>query len=459
MKNINLIVLSSLFIISSCGGGGGGGGGPEAPSIPAPTINFSASSSSAATGTSVTLTFSSSNASSCSASGSSDWTGDKGTSGSGDVKITYGTNTFSLSCSGSGGSSSKSVTVEGTQILNESAFVPLGETKTYEGFVFNKEDGYAGCLASIEIELTNNDNFLSISKYLVNEWRYIAYYDDVGLSLGDNFVTSEGDEEGTFYNIPITDSSLNGIDVLEVNINPYTYEASTFEDLEQFSADIFLDVDYGENGGGYYCNPDMEIGLWAFPNSSNTQTDSFFIGTADNANGYTFVYMVSQDYSDSYSSNLPTESDIFSINWADLDVYTSYMSNPNIVISDYGFKVKTTLVESASNTGQGNIQTIIGSRLVDSINISDNSTWFTDDYIMKYLYKDGESWSSQRIFLHVDTSSDCFRTYSFYRTCNFRDPEILFFTPDKEELLGFKLGGYNNTSQTSNVKVALNNSD
>ena len=460
MKNLSTYILTSTFILASCGGGGGGGGSaPVAPSNPAPVVNFSASSSSVATGATVTLTWSSSNATSCSASGSSDWTGDKGTSGSGDVKIVYGTNTFSLSCTGSGGSSSKSVTVEGTQIFNESAFVPLGQTKTYEGFVFNKVDGFSGCLASIEMDLTNNDNFLSITSYLVNEWRYLGYYEEGGLRLGSNFATSEGDEEGTFYNIPITDSSLNGIDVSEVDINPYTFEAEAIDDLEQFSADILLDVDYGEDGGGYYCNPDMEIGLLALPNNSATETDSFFIGTSDNANGYTFLYMVSQDYADTYADNLPTESDIFSTNWADLDLFTSYMSNPNIVLNDYGFKVSTTIVESANNTTDGVIQTIIGSRLVDSIYVSDNSTRFTNDYIMKYLYKDGESWSSQRVFLDANISGDCLRGYSYYRTCNFGDLQILFFTPDKEELLGFKMGGYNGTSETSNVKVILNNDE
>lgn len=459
MKKLSLYILVSTFILASCGGGGGGGGSstPSAPSNPAPTVNFSASSSSVATGTTVTLTFSSSNATSCSASGSTDWTGDKGTSGSGDVKIVYGTNTFSLSCTGSGGSSSKSVTVQGTQIFDESAFVPLGQTKTYEGFVFNKVDGSIGCLASIEMDLTNNDNFLSITSYLVNEWRYIGYYEEGGLRLGDNFVTSEGDEEGTFYSIPLIDSNLNGIDVSEVDINPYTFDAATVDDLEQFSADILLDIDYGEDGGGYYCNPDMEIGLLAFPNNSETETDSFFIGTSDNTDGYTFLYMVSQDYADTYSDNLPSESDIFSINWADLDVFTSYMSNPNIVINDWGYKVSTRLVENANNASDGVIQTIVGSRLVDSILISDNSTMYTNDYIMKYLYKDGESWSSQRVFLNANISGDCLRAYQSYRTCNFGELEILFFTPDKEDLLGFKLGGYNGTSQTSNVKVALNN--
>lgn len=463
MKNLSTYILTSTFILASCGGGGGGGGSaPVAPSNPAPVVNFSASSSSVATGATVTLTWSSSNATSCSASvsaGSATFAGTKGTSGNEDVAVLYGTNTFNLSCTGSGGSSSKSVTVEGTQIFNESAFVPLGQTKTYEGFVFNKVDGRSGCLASIEMDLTNNDNFLSITSYLVNEWRYLGYYEEGGLRLGSNFATSEGDEEGTFYNIPITDSSLNGIDVSEVDINPYTFEAEAIDDLEQFSADILLDVDYGEDGGGYYCNPDMEIGLLAFPNNSATETDSFFVGTSDNANGYTFLYMVSQDYADTYADNLPTESDIFSTNWADLDLFTSYMSNPNIVLNDYGFKVSTTIVESANNTTDGVIQTIIGSRLVDSIYVSDNSTRFTNDYIMKYLYKDGESWSSQRVFLDANISGDCLRGYSYYRTCNFGDLQILFFTPDKEELLGFKMGGYNGTSETSNVKVILNNDE
>ena len=461
MKNLSLYILTSTFILASCGGGGGGGGSaPVAPSNPAPVVNFSASSSSVATGVAVTLTWSSSNATSCSASvsaGNATFAGTKGTSGNEDVVVVYGTNTFNLSCTGSGGSSSKSVTVEGTQIFDESAFVPLGQTKTYEGFVFNKEDGYTGCLASIEMELTNNDNFLTVTKYLINELRYIGYYEEGGLRLGDNFATSEGDEEGTFYNIPLIDSNLNGIDVSEVDINPYTFDAATVDDLEQFSADIFLDVDYGEDGGGYYCMPDMEIGLLAFPNNSETETDSFFIGTSDNTDGYTFLYMVSQDYADTYSDNLPAESDIFSINWADLDVFTSYMSNPNIVINDYGYKVSTSLVENANNASDQVIQTIVGSRLVDSILISDNSTWYTNDYIMKYLYKDGESWSSQRVFLNANISGDCLRAYSYYRTCNFGELEILFFSPDKEDLLGFKLGGYNGTSQTSNVKVALNN--
>ena len=222
MKKLSLYILTSTFILASCGGGGGGGGSaPVAPSNPAPVVNFSASSSSVATGVAVTLTWSSSNATSCSASvsaGSATFAGTKGTSGNEDVVVVYGTNTFNLSCTGSGGSSSKSVTVEGTQIFDESAFVPLGQTKVYRGFVINKEVGRVACVASIGMEFTNNDGFLSLDRYLVNEWRYIQYdiTDGVyssGLRLTEDFVTAEGDEFGTFYSIPLIDSNLNGIDV------------------------------------------------------------------------------------------------------------------------------------------------------------------------------------------------------------------------------------------------------
>ena len=463
MKKLSLYILTSTFILASCGGGGGGGGSstPPAPSTPAPTVNFSASSSEVATGTTVTLTFSSSNATSCSASGSSDWTGDKGTSGSGDVKIVYGTNTFSLSCTGSGGSSSKSVTVQGTQIFDESAFVPLGETKTYKGFVFNKVDGSTGCLASIEMDLTNNDNFLSISDFISNEWRYIQYdYDSdtgaysSGLRLSQDYSAQEGDEPGTFYRARLTDSALNGIDVTDVSTDPYGADSTV--DLESQSADIFLDTDY-ENG--LYCMPDIEMGLLALNNSSATEQDSAFIGTSESSDGYTFLYMVSKEYWDEYSDNQPSEADIFNVNWLDVDLFTSYRSNPTLTQNAEGFRVKTNLVESVNNASTTERLTAIGSRLTDSIDTSDNSILVSNRYITKYLFEGDDNWSTQRIFLKATLGNDCLTFSASYKNCSIYDFNIFFLTPDKEDLIGFKMGGYNGTSETTNAKIILNNDD
>ena len=116
MKKILLYILTSTFILASCGGGGGGGGGsaPVAPSNPTPVVNFSASSSSVLIGVAVTLTWSSSNAVSCSAS----WTNKTSTSGTEIVTISYiGDTIFNISCTGAGGAIEASIIIVG--YLNE----------------------------------------------------------------------------------------------------------------------------------------------------------------------------------------------------------------------------------------------------------------------------------------------------------------------------------------------------
>jgi len=107
----NTFIISSIFLISSCGGGGGGGG-DTTPTTPAPVVSLSASPMSVLLTETSTLTWSSSNATSCSASGS--WSGTKTTSGSEAVTIsTAGNNTFTLACTGAGGTGTNSVVVEG----------------------------------------------------------------------------------------------------------------------------------------------------------------------------------------------------------------------------------------------------------------------------------------------------------------------------------------------------------
>ena len=102
------MLISSIFIIASCGGGGGGG--KTTPSTPAPTVNLSAEPTSVLLDSASTLTWSSTNSTSCSAT----WTNATTGSGSEAVTITSaGNNTFSISCTGAGGAGSKSITVEG----------------------------------------------------------------------------------------------------------------------------------------------------------------------------------------------------------------------------------------------------------------------------------------------------------------------------------------------------------
>ena len=108
----NTFLLTSIFLISACGGGGGGGSAPA----PLPTIDSFTASSLADTlvGSTLQLSWTSTNATSCNASGA--WTGSKSSSGteSGVTVSINGTNTFTLTCSGTGGSSTpSSVSVKG----------------------------------------------------------------------------------------------------------------------------------------------------------------------------------------------------------------------------------------------------------------------------------------------------------------------------------------------------------
>jgi len=453
-KKTAIYIITSTFILASCGGGGGGGGSstPSAPSTPAPTVNFSASSSSVATGTTVTLTFSSSNATSCSASGSTDWTGDKGTSGSGDVKIVYGTNTFSLSCTGSGGTSSKDVTVDGTQGFDATAFVGTG-SKTYRGFIVQKLDGSAASIATVEFDLsasTDDSHVLDFQAVRVYEIQYIAYYlDDDENPLGIKFSGNILGEDNPILDLAIADSSLNGIYLnSSVSVDPYNYSDATLDDLEQFSADINLDFDY--EGNNFY--PDLEMGVLALPNESSSDNSSVFMGYSENSdNSYTVLYLEEKGSWDDNQSNKPSESDIIAINLAKVDLFTSYQSLPNFVTYDYGLKVKSEKYDS-NDSAQGSYTTatLRGSLKADSITTYDNEIWGYDDYAVKYLFN-ASSESDQRVFLKMDTAST-------YYGANIDNYEVYFLSPDKSVFIGFKLGRYDGGVEgDTNMSILLNN--
>lgn len=114
-KSKYLYIITSVFIVTSCGGGGGGGGGSVPQLIAAVISSFTSSSTSVEVGSTVDLSWSATNASSCSAS----WTNQTSTSGTETVTVSSsGNNTFSITCSGEGGNDSKSIMVEGYRNIN-----------------------------------------------------------------------------------------------------------------------------------------------------------------------------------------------------------------------------------------------------------------------------------------------------------------------------------------------------
>ena len=107
----NIFIISSIFLISSCGGGGGGGAAVVAK-LAAVITSFTSSLNTSEVGSSVDISWSSTNATACTASGS--WSGTKGTSGTESVTISStGSNSFALTCNGEGGNDSSSLSVDG----------------------------------------------------------------------------------------------------------------------------------------------------------------------------------------------------------------------------------------------------------------------------------------------------------------------------------------------------------
>lgn len=203
MKKLSLYILTSTFILASCGGGGGGGSGGDAGGggsyTPAPTINFSSSSTNGYQYESTSITWSSTNATSCSASG--DWSGSKGTSGSENYTFDVeGSYTFGLSCTGSGGTTTAtSITIQAfiyEKVNNEVT------DYTWDGFAIGQ------ILTFYEGSLNN-----------VYSDSWIFSYDDIGWTTQtalDVVVVEPGESSlnisysGTpYYGFPVEELSLN----------------------------------------------------------------------------------------------------------------------------------------------------------------------------------------------------------------------------------------------------------
>lgn len=481
MKKLSLYILTSTFILASCGGGGGGGGSaPAAPSNPAPVINLSLSSSSVVTGTEVTITWSSSNANSCTANGA--WSGDKGTSGNESIVVTEsGSLSFGLTCTGTS-SSSKTVSLDVNPALNAYAYIN-GPT-TFSGFYIFKDKYLGARVKSIEVDIDINDqDSLFISQFRYSENRVLAAFtndgnpDGQGLRLGELLNINDSGEQTTYYIPQVSEvfhSSNQIILNTDTSINPYTYadNVSSIDDLEIFSADIILDFDpnniwtYELDGVQRpYSQDNIRMSVYALPKENEDSNDASFIGTYRNNDNYAFLYLIDKREVDEYSSNLPNESDIFGKNLVMLEVYNSYQSQPNLeFITENGFRTKSEFAQINNLSNTIAAHTLDGSRLADAIDVTTNETLGAgNSYAIKYLQPDETS--NQRFFLKTSLrsdslfSNDCLDSYSYYRRCDAINWQLYFFTPDKESLVGFKLGGYFDEPHQTNARILLDNDD
>ena len=106
----NIFIITSIFIISSCGGGSPGG--PVFEKLAAVITSFSSSLNTSEVGSSFDISWTSTNSFTCVASGS--WSGVKTISGTESVTVSStGGNLFLLTCEGRGGSDNSSFSVDG----------------------------------------------------------------------------------------------------------------------------------------------------------------------------------------------------------------------------------------------------------------------------------------------------------------------------------------------------------
>ena len=475
MKKLSLYILTSTFILASCGGGGGGGGGsaPVAPSNPAPVINLSLSSSSVTTGTEVTITWSSSNASSCTANGA--WSGDKGTSGSESiVVIESGSLSFGLTCTGTS-SSSKTVSLDVNPALNAYAYIN-GPT-TFSGFYIFKDKFFTARVKSIEVDMDINDKgSLYITQFRYSEDRYLRDYGTNGAELGELVNVNDEDEQTTYY-IPQVSEVFHSSNQIILNtddsINPFTYpdNVSSTDDLEIFNADIILEFDpeyiptYGlDEEQRTYGHDNIRMSVYAAPKDSEDSNDATFIGTYRNDDNYAFLYLIDKREVDEYSSNLPSESDIFNKNLLMLDIYTSYQSQPNLeLITENGFRTRSDLAQINNLSNLTVINTLNGARFADAIDVTTNETLGVNSYAIKYLQPDETT--NQRFFLKTSLTddtlfgNDCLSSSNQFRNCEAINWQLYFFSPDKKTLVGLKLGGFFNEPHQTNARILLDNDD
>ena len=461
LKNISFSL--SFLLIISCGGGGGGGSAPaptpSAPVNPPISITISSSLTSPLIGDETTLTWSTSNATSCSATGS--WSGDKGTSGSETLKLTISGNiTFGLSCTSSSLSGSKSLTIAVTPALNAYAYIN-GPT-TFSGFYVHAKDGYKVSFMAVEVDMDINDNnSLFITAFRYSENRFLGFQsvdgvnDGTGLRFGDRNYNVNEDGEQVTYRIPLVSTSFHSTNQVLLNtdssLNPYTYDPTSFDDLEQFNADITLSFE--EAFADATSQSSIKMSTVAFPKDSENSNDATFVGSSKNDGSWSFLYIVDKREVEKYSDNLVSESDIFNISWGMSGLFTSFLSKPNFEIYNDGIKVTSNRFIPGSFTTsrqKGSLTDAREASLFDAT-VSDNTVTNTRAYAVKYMQP--ETTSKFRGFKKYNVSNDCSQSG---RYCSITNPQFYFFEPSKESLIGFKIGGYWGEPEETVVRFLTN---
>ena len=470
MKKYTFIIMAAISFLVSCGGGGGGGGdvdsvSPPSPSGPPISITISSSLTQLFIGDEITLTWTSSNADRCEATGS--WSGDKALSGTEIMRLTKSGNlSFALLCSSATSSSvNRSITLDVTPAYNAYTFID-GPT-VFTGFYLFKKKGASARLKSIQVTLDINDsNSLFISRFRYNEDRYLALfqdadgtYDGLGYRLGNSGTANEDGELETYY-LPQVSESFHATNQIILNannaVNPFeNFPPIPSDDLEKFSADITLSFteEYASvNGHG-----PIQMTAIAFPKESETLNNSAFVGSSNDNDSYSFLYMVDRRAVLEFQDNPSSESDIFDISWGQGRLASLFLATPNLEASTVGIRVKNNKL-NYSSLNNYIADSLKGASAGDAIDITSPSNPVQEGgknvFAVKYLQP--ETLSDQRAFLKYSLLGDCSAEAIDCKPSAIVNPQLYFFMPNKKGLVGLELGGYLGLKEETNARFLFN---
>ena len=371
-----------------------------------------------------------------------------------------------------------SITSSNSYKLNSDSYVSSSGTSRFIGYLIRGTKDYYNEFFWIVADLTKHDSGNLYFEFLnTNEWSIFGRCLDDSGNRQDEYEICEShfepDDEGnyTWYNIKLSSVDEEGSGIYSdsnklvlntnSNIDPYSYEPENLEGFEQFFGNLSLDFDPDSFiTSGEYGTSSINMGLWALPKSSPSSQDSSFIGyTLDRVNDqYVFIYLFDYEVYKKYENNYPAEGEILGKNLATANLYTSYLSKPDIVLSENIFRVLTSSSIYNNISSSSDASLISGSK--DGVNVDPGTLQYSDfrpDYAVKYIKPSPTS--DFRFWLKSDVSTDCHRDANMFYDCIISNSEIYFKVLGEDGFYGLSIDPYNSKTPSPDIKILVNLDD
>ena len=175
-------------------------------------------------------------------------------------------------------------------------------------------------------------------------------------------------------------------------------------------------------------------------------------------NQYVFIYLFDYEVYKKYENNFPSEGEILGKNLATANLYTSYLSKPDIVLSENIFRVLSSSSTYNNISSSSDASLISGSK--DGVNVDPGTLQYSDfrpDYAVKYIKPSPTS--DFRFWLKSDVSNDCHRDANMFNDCIISNSEIYFKVLGEDGFYGLSIDPYNSKTPSPNIKILINLDD